>query len=159
MENSLKSVIEMIDRVLAYVKRVINGEIEGNEKIGKYLLDTLSETSDSAGVDKGQLDTLFNSHLQASTHLRAHSLHIVSLNEPSIYRVPNNPGYSHGFLSGKSCTVASGGFDETGAGFVVATQSFGEANVRPCCIWVNDHSVPPLIQASHDRDGFESGQY
>jgi len=64
MENSLKSVIEMIDRVLAYVKRVINGEIEGNEKIGKYLLDTLSETSDSAGVDKGQLDTLFNSHLQ-----------------------------------------------------------------------------------------------
>jgi len=120
MENSLKSVIEMIDRVLAYVKRVINGEIEGNEKIGKYLLDTLSETSDSAGVDKGQLDTLFNSHLQASTHPRAYSLHIVSPNESSIYRVPNNPGYSHGFLSGKSCTVASGGFDETGAGFVVA---------------------------------------
>jgi len=109
----------MIDRVLAYVKRVINGEIEGNEKIGKYLLDTLSETNDSAGVDKGQLDTLFNSHLQASIHPRAHSG--VSSNESSICRISNNPGYSHGFLSGKPCTVASGGFDETGAGFVVVT--------------------------------------
>lgn len=65
MENSLKSVIEMIDRVLVYVRQVVSGEVEGNEKIGKYLLDTLSETSDSAGVDKGQLDALFNAHLQA----------------------------------------------------------------------------------------------
>jgi hypothetical protein len=119
MENSLKSVIEMIDRVLAYVKRVINGEIEGNEKIGKYLLDTLSETSDSAGVDKGQLDTLFNSHLQASIHHRAlgFSTSSVLTNLPFVIY----PGYSHGFLSGKSCTVASGGFDEAGAGFVVVT--------------------------------------
>lgn len=71
MEKSLKSVIEMIDRLLGYVKQVINGEIEGNERIGKYLLDTLSETSEGAGVEKGQLDTLFNSHLQASVH-RSH---------------------------------------------------------------------------------------
>ena len=69
MENSLKSVLEMIDRMLVYVRQVISGEVEGNEKIGKYLLDTLSETSDSSG---GQLDTLFNSHLQVSIHLYRH---------------------------------------------------------------------------------------
>lgn len=69
MENTLKSVIDMIDRVLVYVKQVVSGEVEGNEKIGKYLLDTLSETSDTVGIEKGQLDVLFNSHLQVRSGL------------------------------------------------------------------------------------------
>ncbi|KAF8311897.1 Mov34-domain-containing protein [Clavulina sp. PMI_390] len=65
MEKTLQSVIEMIDRVLGYVKQVVSGEVEGNEKIGRALLDALNETTDGSGLEKGQqLDVLFNSHLQ-----------------------------------------------------------------------------------------------
>jgi len=64
MEASLKSIIEMIDRLLTYVRQVIKGEVEGNEQIGKYLLDALREASQGVGVDKGQLEGLFNAHLQ-----------------------------------------------------------------------------------------------
>ncbi|SRR5258708_6967200 len=66
MEASLKSVVEMIDRLLAYVRQVIKGEVEGDERTGKYLLDALRETSEGVGVDKGQLEGLFNAHLQVS---------------------------------------------------------------------------------------------
>ena len=56
----------MIDRVLAYVRSVVSGAVEGNERIGKYLLDSLMETSESgaAGIEKGQFESLFNAHLQ-----------------------------------------------------------------------------------------------
>jgi hypothetical protein len=148
MENSLKSVIEMIDRVLGYVRQVINGEIEGNERIGKYLLDTLSEASDSAGVDKGQLDALFNSHLQASIHRRDYTTTtpIPSLNESSPCHFSNNLGYPHGLLSGKSCTIPSGSLDKTSAGFVIVVDVREWAinlSMSQCAnslyIWINDH--------------------
>ena len=71
MEASLKSVIEMIDRLLAYVRQVLKGEVDGNEQIGKYLLDALLETSEGVGVDKGQLEGLFNAHLQVSLLIMA----------------------------------------------------------------------------------------
>jgi len=64
MEHSLQDVITMIDRVLAYVRSVVKGEVEGNERIGKYLLDSLMETSEGVGMEKGQLENLFNAHLQ-----------------------------------------------------------------------------------------------
>ncbi|KAF8338744.1 Mov34-domain-containing protein [Cantharellus anzutake] len=63
MEASLKSVIGMIDRVLVYVRQVIKGEVEGNEQIGKYLLDALRET-EGVSLNKGQLDGHFHAHLQ-----------------------------------------------------------------------------------------------
>lgn len=60
MESTLQSTIAMIDRVLGYVRQVLSGEVEGNEKIGKYLLDALSESSGA----EGQLESSFNAHLQ-----------------------------------------------------------------------------------------------
>jgi translation initiation factor 3 subunit F len=75
METSLQSVIDMIDRVLVYVRSVVSGTIEGNERIGKYLLDSLMETSESgaAGIEKGQFENLFNAHLQVRSSFPYHA--------------------------------------------------------------------------------------
>jgi translation initiation factor 3 subunit F len=52
----------MIDRVQGYVQSVIKGEDEGDPAIGRYLLDTLNTTTE--GLEKGKLESLFNSHIQ-----------------------------------------------------------------------------------------------
>jgi len=62
LEKSIRDISNMIDRVLTYVRGVLSGEKEGNERIGRYLMDTLCETTES--LDKGRLETLFNAHLQ-----------------------------------------------------------------------------------------------
>ncbi|KAG8926654.1 hypothetical protein FRC03_007673 [Tulasnella sp. 419] len=62
LEKSIRDVIEMIDRVLSYVQSVTSGQTKGDERVGRYLLDTLSENVH--GLEKGRLETLFNSHLQ-----------------------------------------------------------------------------------------------
>lgn len=61
-EQTLQSVIDMIDRVLLYVRQVLSGEVEGNAKVGKALLDALNE-SKTAGTGDG-FDGAFNAHLQ-----------------------------------------------------------------------------------------------
>lgn len=48
----------MIDRVLTYVRGVVAGEIKGDAAVGRYLLDTLSTSTE--GLDK----TGFASSLQ-----------------------------------------------------------------------------------------------
>lgn len=47
----------MIDRVLTYVRRVLDGEIEGDKSVGKSLLDALNTST--KGFEQG-----FNAHLQ-----------------------------------------------------------------------------------------------
>lgn len=62
LERSLLDVVSMIERVQTYVQSVINGEIEGDASIGRYLLDTLNTTTE--GLEKGKLESLFNIHVQ-----------------------------------------------------------------------------------------------
>jgi len=64
LERSLLDVISMIDRVHAYVQGVIQGEIEGDPSIGRFLLDTLTATTE--GLEKGKLESLFNIYVQVS---------------------------------------------------------------------------------------------
>jgi translation initiation factor 3 subunit F len=52
----------MIDRVQAYIQGVIQGEMEGDASIGRFLLDTLNATTE--GLEKGKLESLFNIHVQ-----------------------------------------------------------------------------------------------
>lgn len=62
LERSLLDVISMIDRVQAYVQSVVQGEIDGDASIGRFLLDTLNATTE--GLEKGKLESLFNIHVQ-----------------------------------------------------------------------------------------------
>ncbi|CAE6531341.1 unnamed protein product [Rhizoctonia solani] len=62
LEQAIESVGVMLDRTLAYVKQVLDGEIQGDPTIGRYLLDTLKASTTS--LDKEKVETLFNSQLQ-----------------------------------------------------------------------------------------------
>lgn len=56
----MDTVLEMLDRVLTYVRAVIAGEAEGDPAIGRYLLETFATSTE--GLDKGS----FASSLQVS---------------------------------------------------------------------------------------------
>ena len=62
----MKSVVEMLDRVLVYVQSVLSGETDGHAAIGRYLMDTLGTSTDD--LEKGgfnaSLQVLFTQHLQ-----------------------------------------------------------------------------------------------
>lgn len=58
LESSLKSVAEMLDRVLSYVQQVLAGEVKGDAAVGRYLMDTLGASTED--LEKGG----FNSSLQ-----------------------------------------------------------------------------------------------
>ncbi|KAG8806682.1 hypothetical protein FRC17_004868 [Serendipita sp. 399] len=62
LEQSLLDIIGMIERVQGYVQAVIEGDLEGDASIGRYLLDTLNTTTE--GLEKGKLESLFNVHVQ-----------------------------------------------------------------------------------------------
>lgn len=55
----------MIDRVLVYVRSVLNGEIEGDKAVGRYLMDALGGGSESelTGFNTTLQDTLMVSYL------------------------------------------------------------------------------------------------
>ncbi|KAJ7498633.1 JAB1/Mov34/MPN/PAD-1 ubiquitin protease-domain-containing protein [Mycena latifolia] len=61
LDATLSTVSQMLDRVLAYVRQVLAGEVEGDKALGRYLMDTL-------GVgplgEKGGEDKAFNTSLQ-----------------------------------------------------------------------------------------------
>ncbi|KAF7332374.1 Eukaryotic translation initiation factor 3 subunit F [Mycena kentingensis (nom. inval.)] len=57
LDAALASVSEMLDRVLAYVRRVLAGEVPGDKALGRYLMDTLA-------VNAGAEDKAFNAALQ-----------------------------------------------------------------------------------------------
>ena len=61
LEKSIGSVSAMLDRVLAYVRAVIAGEIKGDAAVGKYLMDMLGASTED--LEKGG----FNASLQVCT--------------------------------------------------------------------------------------------
>ncbi|EGO02009.1 hypothetical protein SERLA73DRAFT_132744 [Serpula lacrymans var. lacrymans S7.3] len=64
-EQSLQSILDMMDRVLGYVRRVLAGEVKGDPAVGRYLMDTIgTSVSDSEGGFNTTLqDTLMVSYL------------------------------------------------------------------------------------------------
>ena len=58
LERSMKSISDMLDRVLAYVRAVLSGETKGDPAVGRYLMDTLGASTDD--LEKGG----FNASLQ-----------------------------------------------------------------------------------------------
>ena len=49
LERSITQISEMLDRVLAYVRSVLSGEVKGDPAIGRYLMDTLGTSTDDSG--------------------------------------------------------------------------------------------------------------
>lgn len=62
VSDSLNKLTNLIDTVSNYVDKVINGEIQGDAKVGKFLLNNL--TSKANSLSSENLDKLFNSHIQ-----------------------------------------------------------------------------------------------
>ncbi|KAK7061996.1 eukaryotic translation initiation factor 3 subunit F [Favolaschia claudopus] len=61
LESALTTVSQMLDRVLAYVRQVLAGEVPGDKALGRYLMDTLGV---AAIGEKGGEDKAFNASLQ-----------------------------------------------------------------------------------------------
>ncbi|KAJ7044632.1 JAB1/Mov34/MPN/PAD-1 ubiquitin protease-domain-containing protein [Mycena alexandri] len=61
LDATLASVSQMLDRVLAYVRQVLSGEVQGDKALGRYLMDTLGV---GAIGEKGGEDKAFNASLQ-----------------------------------------------------------------------------------------------
>ncbi|KAJ6628956.1 JAB1/Mov34/MPN/PAD-1 ubiquitin protease-domain-containing protein [Mycena sp. CBHHK59/15] len=61
LDTALTTVSQMLDRVLAYVRQVLAGEVEGDKALGRYLMDTLGV---GAIGEKGGEDKAFNTSLQ-----------------------------------------------------------------------------------------------
>ncbi|KAF8897796.1 Mov34-domain-containing protein [Infundibulicybe gibba] len=60
------SVSAMLDRVLAYVRSVLAGEVKGDAAVGRYLMDTLGTSTDDlekGGFNASLQDTLMISYL------------------------------------------------------------------------------------------------
>jgi len=60
LEQSIQNVLEMLERVLVYVRSVVSGEKKGDAALGRYLMDTLGASTDD--IEKGG----FNACLQDS---------------------------------------------------------------------------------------------
>lgn len=58
LEQSIRTVSDMLDRVLTYVQAVLSGEKKGDPAIGRYLMDTLGASTED--LEKGG----FNASLQ-----------------------------------------------------------------------------------------------
>lgn len=86
-------VSEMLDRVLAYVRSVIAGEIEGDPAIGRYLLETFATSTE--GLDQGS----FARSLQVRSSIIVISM-IVGFTDGEI-------GHTYDFLPGESHQIAS----------------------------------------------------
>ena len=48
LERSITQISEMLDRVLAYVRSVLSGQVKGDPAIGRYLMDTLGTSTDDS---------------------------------------------------------------------------------------------------------------
>lgn len=55
LEQSIQNVSNMLDRVLAYVRSVLAGEIKGDPAVGRYLMDTLGAST--ADLEKNSFNT------------------------------------------------------------------------------------------------------
>ena len=90
LEQSIRSVTAMLDRVLGYVRSVLAGEVQGDPAVGRYLLDTFAASTDD--LEKGG----FNASLQVNksrVRLTANSSNCMNL------------GHAHGVVFGKPRTI------------------------------------------------------
>lgn len=71
LQGMLQEVAGMVENVLAYVKQVNQGQVQGDPKIGRYLLETLASVP-LASASKTSFDEDFNNHLAVRT-LPCHS--------------------------------------------------------------------------------------
>lgn len=93
LESSLKSVAEMLDRVLSYVQQVLAGEVKGDAAVGRYLMDTLGASTED--LEKSG----FNSSLQVRRMMQ----------EMWTDKLTLRAGYIDGVVSRKPCALASRG--------------------------------------------------
>lgn len=74
LERSLREVMDMLDRVLAYVRDVLAGKQKGDRAVGRYLMDTFGSSTDD--LEKSG----FNTSMQVNTILlRLECLALISL--------------------------------------------------------------------------------
>ena len=55
LDKALETVSGMLDRVLAYVRSVLSGEVKGDAAVGRYLMSTFGTSTDE--LDKGAFHT------------------------------------------------------------------------------------------------------
>ncbi|KAK7054881.1 hypothetical protein VNI00_003344 [Paramarasmius palmivorus] len=74
LESSLQQVQSMLDRVLSYVRSVLNGSVKGDPAVGRYLMDTLGVDLDldgKGGFNSRLQDTLMMSYLSSLVRSQA----------------------------------------------------------------------------------------
>lgn len=62
LQGMLSEVAKMLDSILSYVKQVNEGSIQGDAKVGRYLLETLASVP-MATSSRAQFEEDFNTHL------------------------------------------------------------------------------------------------
>ena len=55
LERALVQVTEMLDRVLAYVRSVLAGEVKGDAAVGRYLMDTFGASTEELARASGEV--------------------------------------------------------------------------------------------------------
>ena len=60
LEVSVKQVLEMIERVLEFVNKVVDGSNQATAELGRFLMDTLCSVPK---MDASQFESVFNTHL------------------------------------------------------------------------------------------------
>jgi len=66
LEQSIQTVMTMLDRVLEYVRPILAGEKKGDAAVGRYLMDTLGASThdlEKGGFNASLQDTLMISYL------------------------------------------------------------------------------------------------
>ena len=66
LERSLETVSDMLDRVLAYVRSVLSGEVKGDAAVGRYLLNTFGASTEE--LEKGAFHTSLQVSYQESAY-------------------------------------------------------------------------------------------
>ncbi|CAG8456705.1 5510_t:CDS:2 [Gigaspora rosea] len=61
LEKTILVVQEMLERISEYVNKVLDGSVPANNKVGRFLMDTISVVPK---IDKVEFEKMFNSHLQ-----------------------------------------------------------------------------------------------
>jgi hypothetical protein len=121
LEASLNSVSDMLNRVLTYVRSVIEGGTKGDAAVGRYLMDTLGASTED--LEKGG----FNSSLQVRKFdaNRIKCVLMILL------------GYADDFVPCKSCTVASRSVGAVSAYFCLANLKNARFQTQGM-LWLHD---------------------
>eukprot|EP00002_Diphylleia_rotans_P027871 TRINITY_DN560_c0_g6_i1.p1 TRINITY_DN560_c0_g6~~TRINITY_DN560_c0_g6_i1.p1 ORF type:complete len:286 (+),score=76.96 TRINITY_DN560_c0_g6_i1:80-937(+) len=61
LQNTIKSVISLLDRVLAYVENVLEGKVVGSKAVGRYLVDVINKIP---RIDPQAFEEMFTGNLQ-----------------------------------------------------------------------------------------------